>query len=378
MHRSGLAVGSRGIVLLAMLVLAVVVGVGAKGLDALTESSDATTTTPDAASIDAPQLPTTNAGSSQQLAPTVASSDTNTVPTATFAPGQPVITPTTASDDNGAPVRQVDQSGLQADVTARAVYAYDFSGKSELYELNSTERMPVGSIVKVATALVTVKYVSLDEVVTIDASDLVDPAVYSNMGLIEGDNLTVEQLLEGLLIPSGGDAAQALARYVGSQLSGSDDPKTARAAFVDAMNAYVEDLGLTDTHFTNATGDEADDNYSSARDVAQMGAQLMHDEDLAAIVAMPSLSFVSEGGYEYSKANTNELLGVDGIVGIKTGSTGEAGGCVVLAQEQADGGLVVLTILGSDLAYDDLNRIISDSRWDDAQRVLQSIESGAS
>jgi len=362
-----------------MLFLAVIVGVGAKGLDALTESSDATTFTP-SASIDAPQSSASQSGSTQQLAPTVAPSVRTPSPTQTPNAAQAIITPTVDASppDDESGNQQGDTSALSTELTARAAYAYDVSSKSPLYELNATKRMPIGSIVKVATALVTVEHVSLDEVVTIDASDLVDPAIYSNMGLIAGDSLTVEQLLEGLLIPSGGDAAQALARYVGAQLSGSDEPKTARAAFVDAMNDYVAELGLENTHFTNATGDEDAENYSSAADVARLGMQLMANDDLAAIVAMPSYDFVSAGGNEYAQANTNELLGVDGIVGIKTGSTSEAGGCVVLAQETADNGLVVLTILGADLTYDDLNRIVADARWDDARRVLQAIGSGAS
>jgi len=75
--------------------------------------------------------------------------------------------------------------------------------------------------------------------------------------------------------------------------------------------------------------------------------------------------------------NTNQLLGVDGVVGIKTGSTGDAGGCVVLAQVRDDGTMVILTILGSDLAYDELNRITTDMRWDDAQQVLNQLASGS-
>jgi D-alanyl-D-alanine carboxypeptidase (penicillin-binding protein 5/6) len=359
-----------------MLLLAVVVGVGAKGFDALTESSDATGFTP--TTIDAPQPPTIAGGAAQQIDPTV---EPTVQPAETETPSAGEAVSTETAPEHSATEQAGASSGNSEPgdgVTARAVYAYDLANKKALYELNSTEQMPIGSIVKVVTALVTVEHVALDDVVTIEDSDLVDPAIYSNMGLIEGDSLTVEQLLQGLLIPSGGDAAQALARYVGAQISGMDDPDKARTAFVAEMNAYAESLGLANTHFANATGDEAKDNYSSAEDVAWLGAQLMEDDDLAAIVAMPSYDFVSVGGNEYIQSTTNQLLGADGIVGIKTGSTGEAGGCVVLAQERADGSLVVLTILGSDLTYDDLNRITADARWDDARQVLQGIDGGAS
>jgi D-alanyl-D-alanine carboxypeptidase (penicillin-binding protein 5/6) len=357
-----------------MLLLAVVVGVGSKGIDAITDSADESSNTPSSSSINAPALPTSESESVQQIAPTV-------------APLPPTPTPTEEPLQNGVPATKTVESipddtakgdGSSLSVTARAVYAYDLNAKTQLYELNSIERMPVGSIVKVATALVTLEHVGLDETVLIDETDLVDPGVYSNMALIAGDTLTVEQLLQGLLIPSGGDAALALARYVGEELSGSDDPDVARAAFVDAMNEYAASLGLENTHFSNPDGDNADDNYSSAEDVAWLGAELMQNDELAAIVAMPSYSFESVGGTLYEKATTNELLGVDGIIGIKTGSTGEAGGCVVLAQETASGELVILTILGSDLAYDDLNRIVTDARWDDARQVLQDIDTEVS
>lgn len=360
--------------MLAMLLLAVVVGVGARGIDAITDSADETPTTPPLSSINAPALPTSEADTSQQIAPTVA--PVLITPTPTEEPIERESPATKTAESIPDDTEKSDGSSLN--VTARAVYAYDLDGKTTLYELNSIDRMPVGSIVKVATALVTVEHVSLDETILIDESDLVDPGVYSNMGLIAGDTLTVEQLLQGLLIPSGGDAALALARYVGEGLSGSDDPDVARAAFVDAMNEYAVSLGLENTHFSNPDGDNADDNYSSAEDVAWLGAALMQNDELAAIVAMPSYSFESVDGNLYEKATTNELLGIDGIVGIKTGSTGEAGGCVVLAQETASGELIILTILGSDLAYDDLNRIVTDARWDDARQVLRDIDTGVS
>ncbi|MGH2548446.1 MAG: serine hydrolase [Thermomicrobiales bacterium] len=374
MHRVHRTLGGRGIVLLAMLLLAVIVGVGTKSIDAITDSADDTSRTPTSSSIDAPPLATTASDAAMQIAPTVA--PVLETPTSTKEPVESEASATKTVES--IPDATKPSSGTGTSVTARAVYAYDLSNKTQLYELNSIDRMPVGSIVKVATALVTVEHVGLDESVVIDESDLVDPGVYSNMGLMAGDTLTVEQLLQGLLIPSGGDAALALARYVGEGLSGSDDPDTARAAFVDAMNEYAVSLGLENTHFSNPDGDNADDNYSSAADVAWLGAALMQNDDLAAIVAMPDFSFESEGGNLYEKPTTNELLGVDGIIGIKTGSTGEAGGCVVLAQETASGGIIILTVLGSDLAYDDLNRIVTDARWDDARQVLQDIDTGAS
>jgi D-alanyl-D-alanine carboxypeptidase (penicillin-binding protein 5/6) len=234
--------------------------------------------------------------------------------------------------------------------------------------------MQVGSVVKVATAIVALQYVDLDDEVLIDSTDLVDPAVYSNMGLIAGDTLTVEQLLMGLLVPSGGDAAEALARHAGSVVSGSIDPATARAAFVDAMNAWATRIGLQNTRFANASGADDASSFSSARDVSIMAAELIESPVLAGMVGMASYEFTSPGGNLYTGFNTNQMLGEGGVIGVKTGSTGNAGGCVVLARAEAGGRITILTILGSDLAYNELVQIVSDARWDDARAIFSTID----
>ena len=264
-------------------------------------------------------------------------------------------------------------------LTAQSVYAYRVSDGVELYGYGEDERLAVGSTTKIVTALVVMDHAELDEQVTIDQSDLVDITRFSNMSLVAGDTLTVEQLLQGLLVVSGTDAAQALARYVGAEISGSNDPDTARLAFYDAMNDYAANLGLTNTHFANAGGEDDPGNYSTAKEIALLGGELMMTPELAQIVAMPGYSFVSPGlGTTYEGANTNQLLGVDGITGVKTGSTGEAGGCVVLAQDGAEtGDLIIVAILGSDLTYNDLNQIVIDTRWNDAKAIFAGID-GAS
>ncbi len=225
----------------------------------------------------------------------------------------------------------------------------------KLFAKNENERMPIGSTVKIVTALVTMKYAELDQQVTIVKDDLVDNATESNMNLQVGDTLTVSQLLYGLLIPSGSDGANALARHVGKIITGSDDPIAQYDAFVGAMNSYVADLGLENSRFTNPHGLDAPNSYSSARDIAVLGSLLMKDDFLAGIVKEPGYSFVSVGpeARQYQGAPTNHLLGQSGVVGIKTGSTEEAGGCVVLARQVNSGGSLVITaVLNADLAYD--------------------------
>jgi D-alanyl-D-alanine carboxypeptidase (penicillin-binding protein 5/6) len=243
--------------------------------------------------------------------------------------------PFTVSATPGSPSQAATGSAIDPpQVTASSIYVLDMTSGIELYAKNPGERLQVGSIVKIATALVVMENAELDEQVVILESDLVDVEEYSNMNLTAGDTLTVSQLLYGLLIPSGNDGARALARHVGAKLSGSDDPTSATDAFVKRMNEYAAELGLQDTRFTVPDGIDTPNSYSTAHDVAVLGSELMKDEFLASVVKEPGYSFISVGPEQrqYEKATTNSRLGQNGVVGIKTGTTGEAGGNAVLAR----------------------------------------------
>ncbi len=358
MRRNGSGINAAGIVLLAMLVLAALVGVGTSAINAYDQADE-----PAPAGESALVVAGDDTSEPTDQAPAAPAETTASVEDAPVGEGEDV-------EETAAQPAYVAPDG----VTADAIHGYNPATGQLLFAREAQTRMPVGSIIKVATALVTIEHAGLDETVLIDQSDLVDYMVYSNMGLIAGDTLTVEQLLLGLLVPSGGDAARALARYVGGTLSGSDDPDTARAAYADEMNAYAARLGLANTHFTNADGDDDDGSYSTAEDVSILAGALMANPQLAAMVGQLEYSFTGvDGQHTYTGYNTNALLGDSGVIGVKTGSTGNAGGCVVLAQRTADGSVIILTVLGSDLAYNELNQIIADARWDDARLLFSQL-----
>lgn len=264
------------------------------------------------------------------------------------------------------------------EVTAQGIFSFDIASGITLYEKNPDERLQIGSTVKVATALVVLKHGDPADEVLIEESDTVDITVYSNMQLQAGDTLTVGTLLYGLLIPSGNDGANALARHVGLGLCGCDDATDASEAFIQAMNDYAAELGLENTRFANPSGIDAEGTYSSARDIATLFGELMKNERLANIVAESAYQFLSVGPNPrtYSEDTTNDLLGQLGVIGGKTGSTEDAGGCVVLARQvNGDANTVITAVLGADLEYQDSVIVDgSDQRWDDARDIFGAMD----
>jgi D-alanyl-D-alanine carboxypeptidase (penicillin-binding protein 5/6) len=265
---------------------------------------------------------------------------------------------------------------LPPDVTAKAVYSVDVTRGFELFSKNADEPLPMGSTAKIATALTVRKYATdLNQQITIEAGDPVsDPLQFSNMGLKEGMVLTVNDLLYGLLIPSGNDAATALARTFGANLPGGDsDPVQ---AFIDAMNQEAASLGATHSHFASVDGLDAPNHYTTARDLALLAQNLLADPVLAEIVGtyQKTVTTLDESATELGLTNTNKLLpGAEGgsptVIGVKTGSDVEAGGCLVIAEKQGDN-TVITVILGSDLEYGTAEEGYKvDARWDDIAAV---------
>jgi D-alanyl-D-alanine carboxypeptidase len=177
----------------------------------------------------------------------------------------------------------------------------------------------------------------------------------ATMGLAVGDVVTVTDLLWGLLLPSGNDAATALARHVGGSVDN----------FVAAMNARAEVLGLSQTHFVNAHGLDAQGHVSSAADLLTLTRELW---GYPLFRSMVGTARVQWNGRDLS--STNEWLTTfDGATGVKTGTTDEAGECLVASVER-DGRTVLLVIMGSQARYEDATKLYDAFRtayaWDTA------------
>lgn len=255
------------------------------------------------------------------------------------------------------------------EISAAAAYVFDATVGTELYAVNADDRRAPASLTKVATALVVLEHADLDASVEIEPSDLADESE-SRVGLEVGDALTVRDLLYGLLVPSGNDAARALARHVGTLLSDGDNPDD---AFVAEMNRLVRSLGLVDTTFANPTGLDHDGHVSTARDLAHLSGYAMEDPLFAEIVGSTEATlasrFLPEG---YVVSTTNDLL-LDGLVeGIKTGTTGEAGGCVISAITVGQN-LVVTVVLGSPVESAPDGTTESPARFADTRAILDAL-----
>jgi serine-type D-Ala-D-Ala carboxypeptidase (penicillin-binding protein 5/6) len=212
------------------------------------------------------------------------------------------------------------------DVQALAAAIAEASDGTVLWSRDLNTERPIGSITKVMTAVVVLDAGDLDRLITVPYAVLayVSSNDASTAGLRPGDTLTATQLLAGLLLPSGSDAAYTLAAAYGPGIP----------AFVAMMNATAAALGLDRTHFSNFDGlpyPSEDSNYSTAADLITLGRFAMQSAVFRSIVDQRTYRVASgDGHHAYVWHNTDPLLGVyPGAIGIKTGYTQAAGHCLL-------------------------------------------------
>jgi D-alanyl-D-alanine carboxypeptidase len=214
------------------------------------------------------------------------------------------------------------------EVAARAWALVDLRSGEYLAGENATDRLPMASTTKIMVALLALEEASLEEEVTVseEAAAFAVP-LYSNVGLLPGDSLSVRELLMATLISSGDDAAYALAEHLGG---GSAQH------FVERMNRKAVSMGLEDTRFENPIGLDARGHYSSARDLATMTRLALEYPTFRQMVATPYAAVYTQYR-EIPLANTNDLLGLyPEATGVKTGTTPGAGPSLVASAHSAD------------------------------------------
>ena len=283
----------------------------------------------------------------------------------------------------------VERRGLPANlapaIAANSSILVDSDGKV-YFERNADERVQIASITKIMTALVALECAPLD--LLVEVSERAASTGESTAQLQEGDSMTLDQALIGLMVPSGNDAAVAIAESVGALLvdsakeSGTDiidaegapidlgSKDAAYDAFVSKMNEMAGELGCTDTRFTNPHGLDFDeweqeDMYSSARDVSTIASKAMEIPTFQETVSTEKANLqVTRNGSPTSipLASTDELLGdYEDARGIKTGFTDKAGQC--FAGAFSDDERYVYAIV--------LDSTTNEQRFDDAMSLYE-------
>ena len=213
------------------------------------------------------------------------------------------------------------------------------------------------------TALVALKYGTLTDRVTVTEDAVITESGATLCGIEPGDVLTLEQLLYGLMLPSGNDAGAAIAVYVGGSIEG----------FADMMNEEAARIGAVDTHFVNPHGLHDTDHYTTAYDLYLIFQEAMKDPRFREITGTTAYtaSYRDGDGQTVTKTwkggnwfMTGERETPEGItvIGGKTGTTQAAGYCLIMAEEDAAGGEYISVVLKSDsrqALYDNMENIIS-------------------
>lgn len=191
---------------------------------------------------------------------------------------------------------------------------------------NADVRRPHASLTKIMTALIIIEKCDLDQVVSVSGGAARETG--SRIGLRRGEKLRVRDLLAATLMASANDACRALADHAGGN----------QKAFVALMNERARDLNLKNTRFTNACGHDSAGLYSTANDLALLSERAMHVPMFAQLVARRSMSIKTvNGSRSFHLRNKNRLIGkYPGALGVKTGTTPNAGQCLVALAERDD------------------------------------------
>ncbi len=220
-------------------------------------------------------------------------------------------------------------------VNSRIALVYDRASGRILFERNGNKHTPMASTTKIMTAIVVAENSNLSDVVTIDAKSANTGG--SRLGLKKNDKITVNDLLYGLMLRSGNDAAVALATHVGGSIEG----------FAKLMNDKAAELSLVNTHFVVPHGLDMNGHYTTAYELAKMADYALNNEKIREIVSTKTyMVYINNKPKVIS--NTNELLGnLYGVYGVKTGFTNGAGRCLVTACKR-DNLDIITVIIGAD------------------------------
>lgn len=238
------------------------------------------------------------------------------------------------------------------DVRALGAVLMDEKSGRVLWEKNSKEPLPNASTTKIMTCILALESGKLDETVIVSKNAAGQPE--TKMGLAEGEQIKLGDLLYPLMLQSSNDAATAIAEHIG----GSVDE------FCDMMDKKAKELGAEDTDFETPNGLDKGDHHSTAYDLALITAYALKNDEFREIISTPEKT-VKSSKRTYTAVNKDRLLReYDGALGVKTGFTGLAGHCFVGATER-DGMTLISVVLGSGWGSFGKER-----KWTDTKNIL--------
>ena len=222
-------------------------------------------------------------------------------------------------------IQTVNTKGNEPKINSRIAVIYDRASGKVMYGKNENKQTPMASTTKILTSIVVIENSNLADIVTVDGKAAGTGG--SRLGLKKNDKITVHDLLYGLMLCSGNDAAVALANYVGGSVEG----------FSKMMNQKAEELGLTNSHFVVPHGLDMEKHYTTAYELAKMADYALNIKKIKEIVGTKTYT-VTINGKPRIISNTNELLGnLNGVYGVKTGFTNGAGRCLGTHTTKAPG-----------------------------------------
>ena len=235
-------------------------------------------------------------------------------------------------------VSTVYPSASHLDISAQSAALLCAESGEFLYMKNADERLSMASTTKIMTSLLALEYAKPDEEIVV-TKEMVS-VEGTSMGLVAGDSVSLEELVYGMLLQSGNDAANTVATVVGGDAEG----------FADMMNKRAAEIGMTATNFVTASGLDDKEHYSTARDMALLAAECLRNPEFASICSQKTAR-LTYGNPPYSRTLTNHnrlLWSYPDAIGVKTGFTKKSGRCLVSAAKRGGVTLVAVTLNAPD------------------------------
>ena len=230
-------------------------------------------------------------------------------------------------------IEVINQSEGEPNLNARIAVAFDRKSGTVIWGKNENKRTAMASTTKIMTAIVLLENTQdLSKTVTISSKSAGTGG--SRLGLKKEDHISIKDLLYGLMLKSGNDAAVAIAEEVGGSVEG----------FAELMNSKASELGLQNTHFVTPHGLDNPEHYTTAYELAKITDYALKNDIFAKVVATKNYT-VTINGYPKNITNTNELLGyLEGVNGVKTGFTNNAGRCLVTSVSRNDFDIITVIL----------------------------------